>query len=61
MTKEELVNGFIAIGFSRQDAEEAAAIQLGVAKGDCVAVDSEDKEHTIKESGSSDLGSQSPS
>ena len=49
MTKEELVHGFMAIGFSLQDAEEAAAIQLGVSKGDCVAVDSEGKEHTIQE------------
>jgi hypothetical protein len=49
MTKDELVQGFMGIGFSRQDAEEAASIQLGISKGDCVAVDSEGREYTARE------------
>ena len=49
MTKEDLILGFMALGFSRQDAQEAAAIQLGESKGDCVAVDSDGNEHSFEE------------
>jgi hypothetical protein len=50
MTKDELIQGFIALGFSLQDAHEAAAIELGDSKGDCVALDSVGKEYSPEES-----------
>jgi hypothetical protein len=49
MTKDELVQGFMSIGFSRQDAEEAASIQLGISKGDCVAAGPDGREYSARE------------